>query len=447
MHQRKEDKKPGTALSRRTMLKLTGGALAGTLLGCSDAPSPQPESDGPAAPTPDAGGDAAPPAADVHVAADSQPDTATTEPHAGPIFFVHFSDIHIGGGPLALPALQFGLGLLPTAFPAIPVFATGDLVESGIDTDDWAGYQGAIDQAGLNADDFIEIPGNHDALLNTSLSNYLTHTLAGRAGHGLYGLYHRVHQGRRIRIVALNTASSRNVIKDSTGYLQPAQVDELIEQIDADPTPVHATIVLGHHPTSTPFGLGLHGTDAHLERLLAHTSAAAYLHGHVHMHLKNWEGKTLMAQAPSLGNPSDSIPGAGVPGFNIFALDDGPVAKPLYHNGDPQDIVAEWPLVMITRPANVELGKEALSSATNPWAVPLPRTSSGNLLHAGVFAPDPNLGARFRIDAQPWQEMTRVRDHFAAEFDTPDKDSCVIEVQGQTSGGAVGSDSITIRLA
>jgi hypothetical protein len=165
------------------------------------------------------------------------------------------------------------------------------------------------------------------------------------------------------------------------------------------------------------------------------------------MHYANWEGKTLMAQAPSLGNPSEGVPGATVPGFNVFALDDGPVAKGIFISGDQTGLSVEWPVVVITRPADLDLGKKITGGGTNPWAVPLPRSTTGHVLHAGVFAPDPIIAVRFRVENQPWQTMTKVADYYRAEFDTPDQESCTIEVQGQTSKGAVASDTVKVGLA
>ncbi|MBW2457025.1 MAG: metallophosphoesterase [Deltaproteobacteria bacterium] len=448
MPEKKSKRAPQASLSRRDLLKLTGGAVAGTVVACSDGSllSP-PHGDAGDPPLPDAGADAGPVlSSSGHPATPLEADAAVAE-HLGPIFLVHFSDIHIGSGSLALPALEFGLLSILPAFPLIPVLATGDLIEVGNDVDDWVDYQNAIDGAGLNAEDFIEIPGNHDALLDGNLSNYLLHTLAGRNGHGTCGLYHRLHQGRRIRIVALNTCSAGNPIQDSTGYLQQSQVDELIEQINQDAEPVYATIVLGHHPPSSPLGLGLLGTDVHLRTMLDHTAAAAYLHGHLHMHYTNWEGKTLMAQAPSLGNPSENMPGAEIPGFNIFAIDDGPVAKPVFLSGDSQSLTVDWPLVMITKPANLNLGKSLTSNTPNPWAQPLPRNSTGNVLHAGVFAPSQTIDVRYQVDGQAWHPMTQVTDYFMAEFDSPDKDSCVITVEAEVLGGGIQSDTIEVELA
>ena len=431
----------------------------GGVLGCSEEPPARPidaaslpdasRADASADTGVDAGADTSAdtaPAPDL-VLPDQQGDAAQVTTLPGPIFFVHFTDIHIGSGSLAMPALKYGLNTVLPSFPSIPVVATGDLNETGNDVKDWLSYQKAIDGAKLKADDYIEVPGNHDAFLDAKLYNYVKYTLAGRSGHGKYGLYHRVHQGRRIRIIALNTCSGGNVLKDSTGYLQKSQVDNLIKKISKDPKKVHATIVLGHHPPAPPMGLGLLGTDKHLRTLLKYTSAAAYLHGHLHMYYTNWEGKTLMAQAPSLGNPSEGIPGATVPGFNIFALDDGPVARVAYLKGDKTSLAAQWPQVMITRPADPSLGKKLLSSATNPWASPLKRNSTGNILHAGVFAPTPILSVRYRIDAQPWKPMTKVTDYFRAEFATPDKTSCVIEVQGLSTKGGPRSDTIKVSLS
>ncbi|MBW2525523.1 MAG: metallophosphoesterase [Deltaproteobacteria bacterium] len=445
---RKRSRPSQARLSRRNLLKATGGAVAGSLVACSESPpADEPTSDGGAAPVPDGGTDPLElvprPAPDRFAEVDV--DGGVEEP--GPIFLLHWSDIHIGSGALAPPALEFALGTVLPAFAMMPIVATGDLVEVGNRIDDWIVYRDTIDAAGLSADDFMETPGNHDALLDAALNNYLAYTLAGRNGHGRHGLYHRVHQGRRVRIVALNTCSSGNPLQDSTGYLQLSQVEELIAQIDLDPDPVYATLVLGHHPPSSPLGLGLYGTDAHLRTLLTHTSAAAYLHGHVHMHYVNWEGTTVMAQAPSLGNPSEGVPGAEVPGFNVFALDDGPVAKPVFFTSDAQGLAAGWPVVLITKPADVNFGKTLTSTDPNPWATPLPRAATGNVLHAGVFAPTAPVAVRYRVSGGPWQPMTAVSDYYRAEFDTPDESSCVIEVEGELGDGAIGADSIEIDLA
>ena len=443
---------PIEGLSRRTLLKLTGAAVVGSVIGCSDEPAQNLPLDAAAAPDlemdlgADVGVDSAPPV-DLTLPDQPQPDSAVVKALPGPIFFVHFTDIHIGSGSLALPSLDYGLKTVLPSFPSVPVVATGDLCETGNDVKDWADYKKAIDGAKLKADDYIEVPGNHDGLLDGALNNYVKYTLAGRTAHGTNGLYHRVHQGRRIRIIALNTCSGGNVIMDSTGYLKGTQVDGLLTQIANDPVKVDATIVLGHHPPTAPMGLALLGTDKHLRRLLKATSAAAYLHGHMHMYYVNWEGKTLMAQAPSLGNPSEGIPGATVPGFNIFALDQGPVARVSWLSGDKTNVSAKWPQVMITRPADLNLGKKALSSSTNPWAAALTKNSTGNVLHAGVFAPIPILTVRYRLDGGAWLPMKKVSDYYRAEFTAPNKATCQIEVQGQATTGAARSDKITVALS
>ena len=83
-----------------------------------------------------------------------------------------------------MPALKYGLNTVLPSFPSIPVVATGDLNETGNDVKDWLSYQKAIDGAKLKADDYIEVPGNHDAFLDAKLYNYVKYTLAGRSGPG-----------------------------------------------------------------------------------------------------------------------------------------------------------------------------------------------------------------------------------------------------------------------
>ncbi|MCK5799482.1 MAG: metallophosphoesterase [Deltaproteobacteria bacterium] len=434
------------------MLKTTGGVLLGTLVGCSsNTPSTTTRDLG----APDTGHDImandkanAPRDQEVQdsqrdrgAAPDSQRDSTSPDsspnPNA-PIFFVHLSDIHLGAGSRPEPALNLALSeILPTISPAA-TFATGDLCENGNDLSNWQTYRKTVDAAGLSPLTYIETPGNHDCLLDSALKNYLAHTLAGRNAHGTHGLYHVTVNGRRIRIVALNTVSAGNLVQDSTGYLKEDQVNQLILQIDADKQPVDTTLVLGHHPIVWANGLGLFHTDKNLRRLLAHTHASAYLYGHLHLFVENWEKQTLMAMAPSLGR-INNLQGLliSLQGFSLFALDDGPVVKPVFIHGEATSLTVEWPVVMITRPAK---------AGANPWVTRLTRGTFNNLLHAGVFAPNTIHAVRYRIDSGPWKTMSPKTGYYEAMFNTPNKSSCTIEVEGESSG-AIGSDKLTIPLA
>jgi hypothetical protein len=329
------------------------------------------------------------------------------------------------------------------AFPGVTVLATGDLVEAGNNQEKWAVYRDMVDAAGLTTENYIETPGNHDSLLDGNLANYLAYTVAGRGGKGLYGVHHVGPPGQRIRIVTLNTASAGDPARDGAGYLKSAQVDEVLATLAADVEVPRATLVLGHHPPG-PSGLAVLGTDDNLRRVLDATQAVAYLFGHIHVYLPSWAGRVLMTQATTEGNPGANML-TDKPGFTLFALDDGPVVKNVPYLPTATGVRVEFPVVMITRPANRFLGINAAIGDQNPWATPRPRASSGQVLRAGAFAPGGVESVEFSVDGAVFQPMVRVDGFFEALFSTPDADSCTVEVRA-TSGGVTTTDSITLAL-
>ncbi len=446
-----KDPKNKNQITRRQVLYLGGAGVVGTLVGCSNTTGSTTDAavDG-------GGSDGSPPAdggtladrdpsldAAMDAAPDAGPDAApdaTVEPElAPPLFFIHASDVHIGSGGFALAALPFFLDEALPYFDVLAVLVTGDLVEVGNNLDAWEIYRTTLDDRGLSADTFIENPGNHDSLLDGPLQNYLTNTLAGRNGHGTYGLYHIGTGSDLIRIVALNTVSDGNPFRDSTGYLTESHVDQLLAEIAADPRIPRETVILGHHPIDTANGLQLFGTDAHLERLIADTGAVTYLYGHVHIALDYWFNNTLMSQASTLGNPSSGTLTTHA-AFSVLALDDGPVTKNVPLLGDSSSLSIAWPVVMITRPANPTLG------LNNPLVTNLPRATPGQILRAGVFSPSAPSQVTFSLDQGTPQPMTLVGNYYEAEFTTPDAGTCEIEVYAATSDGTA-SDTITINLA
>lgn len=377
----------------------------------------------------------------LDVSGDAEPDA---EPDAGPhhdlpppMVLLHLSDIHFGSGSFAIPAFELALAdIIPTVDPLL-TFATGDLVEVGNNMEAWNAYRQHVDASSLTDMNYIEIPGNHDIYLDLDLSNYVNNTLAGRNGHGLYGLYHYDTDWGRLRIVALDTVSSGDPLRDSTGYLASEQVDALISEMATEETPSDITIVLGHHPRTID-GLSLFNTDDELDRLLDASNALAYLHGHRHMTVINWEDDVLFSMATTLGNPGDEN-SLGRAGFNIMTIDDGPAVKgvPL----DEDRMAVDWPVVMITRPANAALGFD------NPRATPLPRSANDQLLRAVVFSPLTAGPAqvRFRVTGGDWQPMSPHGRHYEAWFGTPNGDSCEIEVEALV-GADVGRDTIEVNL-
>jgi len=133
-------------------------------------------------------------------------------------------------------------------------------------------------------------------------------------------------------------------------------------------------------------------------------------------------------------------------GFNLFALDDGPVVKSVPLLGGETDVHVDFPIVLITRPANPSLGVEAVAGERNPWATPLARGTPGHLLRVGAFAPDGIDSVVFTIDGGAAQTMTPMGGCFQAVFETPVAASCTIEVTA-TAAGRTAVDRVELELA
>lgn len=444
------------SFTRRDALRFGGAAALGFAAGCAGRPQvDEPEAasgsdagaeDGGLEPV-DAGtaGDAGP-ASDAGAKVDAgTPDVdGGPPPVRAPLFFLQFSDIHIGGDAMAVPALTYALATVRQAFAPSAIFATGDLNETGIDTADWQTYRSIVDAAGLSPDTFLEIPGNHDSYLDGTLANYTAYSLAGRNGRGLYGVRHLNLGGRRLRVVCTNTASAGDPVRDGAGYLKSGQVDALIAAIDAETLPVEATLVLGHHPGNLS-GLGALGTDTHLNRLLAHTAADLYLCGHLHEPLRYWRNQTLMAQASTLGNPSSGAVGND-PGFNLVALDGGAVVKHVSLVNGPANPRVAWPVVLITSPASPADGLDLLLGNKNPHVTALTRGGTGQVVRAGVFSAAVIDSVTVAVDGGAAVPMTQALGHYTACVDLPNAASCSLTVRA-VSAGVAGTDVINVDLA
>ncbi|MFH1808030.1 MAG: metallophosphoesterase [Pseudomonadota bacterium] len=440
-------------VTRRELLKVGGVATAGLLVGCPDAP-PTARTFGDCCQQPaDAGVDAgsldgsdedrrrAEDAAAQDGNADGAQEDARIDAGSAvdpppPVVLLQLSDVHIGAQPYALSAFTVALGgILPTLQPALTLI-TGDLVDDGEQDSQWQAYRDALDAAGVVATGVLEVPGNHDAKGDADLVRYLAQSLTGQACGGAFGLRDLVVNGRRIRLIAVNTAAGGSWARNLTGYLPTEQVDAVLADLALAPVADH-TLIVGHHPLEGATGLAILNTDVELRRLIAATDAEAYLFGHTHQPRMSWDGRCLAGQASTLGNPT-LINNA--PGFGLLSLDDGVNLRhvPLLKNGDVAE--ADWPLVLITRPAHAELG------GFNPRARTLPRGASQQLLRALVVSPQVPDEVSWQIDGGSWSAMARLGDHYQARFDCPDAAGCTVTVRVRAVGHT-RQDSVRIRLA
>lgn len=438
-------------LSRRDLLKLGGLSLVGLAAGCpgrtgiapekptslvdagaqADAGQVQSEdaglSDDAAAEQNDAAIDDANNADAAQSEDAGRPDANEQEAPAQPFVLLQLSDIHIGAQAFALNALRVVTQELVPVVNADMNLLTGDLVDQGDDDGQWDDYAATLADSSLDFANSYEQPGNHDSKSDLNLTRFLASTSTGQQTGQLYGYRDVLVDGRRLRLVAINTASGHSWAKNLPGYLDPDQVDDLIAQLAADSAVPDVTIIAGHHPPTGVNGLAATFTDDDFERLRQACDADAYLFGHVHRFKMSWKDLCLKVQAATLGNPSSTSTN---PGFSLVTFDRNLAAQNITLNKDGSEASIDWPIVQITEPTDFDLGGD------NPRA---PMLFSGRSveLRALVFAPEAPDEVSFRVDDGDWQPMqtSNLRDSlYRADWTPPDAESCYLEVRARAMG-------------
>ncbi|MBI5494928.1 MAG: metallophosphoesterase [Deltaproteobacteria bacterium] len=307
----------------------------------------------------------------------------------GPSWFVHVTDTHFGSGnggsTLVTSLLE---DVVPVVDPDV-AFHTGDITDNGGHSWAWSSYREALDTRAPAYPRWLEIPGNHD-VKDDGAPNFLAQSNAGRAGAGLYGHVFVDTPRGRVRVLRTNTADSANNFTNIAGVFGEAQQAALLNDAHAA-EPAAFTIVLGHHPVLGPERLRL-GSDTRMLQILERFQPPLYFCGHVHTPAVEWTGNTLMVQGRTFGKEG------GDSTFMLAAVDDsGPRVRevPLHPAQSPS---VDWPLVMITLPADHALG------GTNPRAGLLP--AGAVHVRALAFAPSGVTTVETRVDQGPWQTLT-----------------------------------------
>jgi hypothetical protein len=322
------------------------------------------------------------------------PDAPVPDAPGGPrpVWLLHLTDIHIGAQPFAVDALTTMVQQVEDAVEPTATLNTGDVTDTGTTTE-WTTYRGVIQGQILPFPLHLEVIGNHDVKTEDG-KGFLVSSQTGKAGAGLHGLsYIDTPQGR-IRVVRTNTVDSSVATNQLLGFIGETQVKSL-EALPPSPIAPAYTVVAGHHPLVGIQSLQILGTDKRMRELLDHFSASVYLCGHAHFKMLSWAKDTLVVQGPTLGKPELVTPN---PGFAVVALDTtGPAAR-VYGLTKSSPATVSWPLVLITTPADADLG------GTNPHAKPL---APGGSLDVRALAFDPGMVqvVEARIDSDAWVAM------------------------------------------
>lgn len=342
----------------------------------------------------------------------------------GPAWFLHVTDTHFGESEtIGADLATFVTQVIPVVNPTATI-NTGDTVDSG-SAEEWLSYRELFDGLAPEYPTYFELPGNHD-VKNDGAPHFLSNSITGRAGGGLYGQTFVDSSAGKIRFVRANTADSSVNFLNIAGIFTQAQADQLSSLPDPA-EPLAFTVMTAHHPITGLDKIRL-GLPLMLD-LLEQYGADLYLSGHSHNETIAWNGNTLNVTCNSLGKSDE-------PKFMLVSMDtSGPNVR-AYGIRDFQ-----WPMVMITTPANKSL------AWINPHAVEFVAGQREISVRAIGFSPTGISSAQVRMDEEGWQAMSAISGPvWEAKLTAPDSPGeHTIEVQFESQAG-VQLDTATIQV-
>ena len=371
-------------------------------------------------------------------------------------WFLQITDLHIGTvGERDHDNLAWILSEARNIIQPEFIVATGDLTDcsngtgalAGINgpyTEEWMEYRQILSDAGIQgADDYYDLPGNHDHYNDKDFAFYLNYSIQG-ARNGTtqvswrknfsFGTYHFMgictagNDGAPFGLFDNSYGDHAGLDADELNYIEK----ELQRNQDAD-----LTLVFGHHPlparrTSDPTDTYLTYGDPEFVRLMEDYGVSAYVYGHTHEGRKgvlvteNSDG-ILDINAPALGKD----PGGG---YQLIAIDCNGIST-------TRLTVEEWPVVMITAPMDIKAGADE-----NPYAYSI-NDLNPKPVRALVFDTQPISRVQFRIDEGAWQTMEPAAENpnlWEAVWDEPSGLTGEHTLEVQAVGSSTRSNQITI---
>ncbi|HQP37850.1 MAG TPA: metallophosphoesterase, partial [Polyangiaceae bacterium] len=349
------------------------------------------------------------------VAAKGASDAHHARGTANLFWFMHISDLHIGASSIEDPkqkatphtkkALEEVVGVLSPSF----VMATGDLTDgsagvvptAGQQQDEWDLYRKLYEDAGMTADFYFDVPGNHDAYGESGgLGYFIANALQGTATGKTYSSWSvQVPEGE-VLFFGLNSAGTgAAVFTNPPGEFPEDTLEHFESTLKAHPS-ARLVVVVAHHPLS-----GSAGADRVVEGFKS-MGGGFYLHGHVHSYEEylDGEGQVVVNQINSLGKGDTNNVGVVAYDHNALVYRATGIEKP-------------WPFVSITAPVAARLrdGDES------PYRYPVCKDRKDNPVRALVFSDSPITIVSVRVGDGPTLLMNRSEPDspvFVADVDT-----------------------------
>jgi len=384
-------------------------------------------------------------------------------PSADRLFwFMILSDTHIGADPTAAANLTWAVGAARLAINPLFIVNAGDLCDStnggpipdGPHQEEWTTYRQILVGAGMNADFYYDMPGNHDQYNDKTFVYYLANSIQGVATGKTqpswtrqfsYGSYHFKGACTPGNDGAKFSFSAEDNFGDHAGLddIELADIDlDLSSHTDAQ-----LTLIFGHHPFepyySSPFDTGLtYGLPGFME-LIEQYLIPFYGFGHTHNYRENFRTsfyyKTFATPGIYYMNMASLGKASLITGDTKYAV--------MAVDGNGLSLVPAqpdvWPVVMITAPVDRGLGTNP-----NPYTYEIPQKSN-NPIRALVFDSKPVTQVQFSIDGSlVWQDMQQIagtkiwEGHWNAANAAAGAHTIAVRAQGST----LVTDSITTSI-
>lgn len=327
-------------------------------------------------------------------------------------WFMILSDTHIGANSTCSQNLTWAVTQARLVINPQFIVNAGDLTDStnggvipnGPYQAEWDTYRKILDDAGIDASFYYDMPGNHEAYNDANLAYFLANSVQGRAMGTTQPSWLRTFSYGSYHFLGVCTAGNDGApfsilppyFGDHAG-LDPGELASIQTELAKHPD-AELALFFGHHPfeagysSSTDTGL-ICGLPDFLS-LIDGYGVSLYGFGQTHNYRENFYYKNLTRgvyymNVASLGKSDRDH-------YAVMAVDGNGLSMVPAQKGI-------WPVVLITAPVD-----RCLGDCPNPFSYEVP-AGRANPIRALVFDPNPVTQVQFCIDGSAdWQDMQRL---------------------------------------
>lgn len=293
-------------------------------------------------------------------------------------WFVLMSDVHVGAAEVnGKENLRWMLTEAREVIHPSFIVAAGDLTDStkwksdgypdGPHEEEWEAYRAVVDESGVAANEYYDLPGNHDHFGDRDFDYYRHYSLQGSITDDTQFSWTRTFDFGKYHFLGVNTCGNDGAdfsmlppaYGDNAG-LEEEELRFIEESLEANQD-ANLTLAFGHHllfkreegdeftfeelekPTMTAL---LYGADRFVG-LLDRYGVSMYGYGHTHTHVEEFLTKGMSEGVIYLNTAS--LTKSQEHQYTIVAIDNNGISTVAAD-------LRKWPAVIITAPLDRNLG-------------------------------------------------------------------------------------------